>query len=813
MLKQGHWSILTLLCACVASAVWAEEFHPLQGFPSPDMHVRALELSGDTLYLGGAFSYVATYTGSAILADPISGDPAFSMPHVDGIVNALIADGSGGYFMGGVFTQVGQHACQNIARINANGTVDTQWNGAVEGIGVFDLAVDGQRLLVAGNFDHLNGQPRANLGSLALATGEVSDWAPSTDNMVNALLVKGDTVYILGAFTTINGEVRGGIAACDANTAALLAWNPPVAGTFYDLASYQDQILVAGEFELEEEKEEQGLHYVAMLDQDLGTIVAQGPALDNSVFTIAVHGDLAYLGGDFSHADSMPRKSVVQIDLRDLSVTAWHADADVPKSVYAILPLGETVYMSGPGNPFYGDPPAAAAYSATEGSRLPWNPDPIGIASCLVAVGDKIFIGGKFSKVRGVVREGLAAINTKTGTLLPWAPTVVGEVMALAAVGPQVFAAGQIYAINGSLVGNLVSIDAADDQIVQSDAFWADAAVRCIARQGDALYVGGSFGEIAGEARSGLAKFNLTPLGLDPWAPEVRNGEVDSLALQNGTVYVGGTFQSIAGSLRIHVGAVDAATGLPTGFNPAPDNPVSALLATHQAIYIGRNYDMDGHTPVLALSRVNPSDGTAIPWGTGQETAINGSVKALLPAKDTLYATGNFDTVLGEERFDLAAFDLRNGQLIDWRAQGNPEAGQYCLAAANGKVFVGGNLGMATYPSALNDESITAIAESLLEEFDILDLDGDGVLTWQEVSAKGGTTFNDFEQIDLNHDDHLDQRELEWATHGFTPGLGCIGSLLAPCDGSKQIPAAIPFGDILQLLLGATLMLAVRRWI
>ena len=68
--------------------------------------VNAQALRGNTLYVGGSFSFVGPVTGSGVPVDVTSGAPAPGFPRVNGTVVSAIPDGSGGWFIGGLFTAV-----------------------------------------------------------------------------------------------------------------------------------------------------------------------------------------------------------------------------------------------------------------------------------------------------------------------------------------------------------------------------------------------------------------------------------------------------------------------------------------------------------------------------------------------------------------------------------------------------------------------------------------------------------------------------------------------------------------------------------
>jgi hypothetical protein len=112
--------------------------------------------SNNTIYLGGNFTYVGPNTGNGVPVNTTTGEALSSFPKVSGSVFASVADGSGGWYIGGSFTSVGGIARNRLAHILADSTLDPNWN-------------------------------------------------PDSDNQIIALLLSGNTLHVLGTFTSICG--------------------------------------------------------------------------------------------------------------------------------------------------------------------------------------------------------------------------------------------------------------------------------------------------------------------------------------------------------------------------------------------------------------------------------------------------------------------------------------------------------------------------------------------------------------------------------------------------------------------------------
>jgi hypothetical protein len=66
--------------------------------------VYATARSGNTLYIGGGFTQIGSPTGAGVPIEATTGGPTAGSPKIAGTVNAVVPDGSGGWFVGGLFT-------------------------------------------------------------------------------------------------------------------------------------------------------------------------------------------------------------------------------------------------------------------------------------------------------------------------------------------------------------------------------------------------------------------------------------------------------------------------------------------------------------------------------------------------------------------------------------------------------------------------------------------------------------------------------------------------------------------------------------
>jgi hypothetical protein len=129
---------------------------------------------------------------------------------------------------------------------------------------------------------------------------------------------------------------------------------------------------------------------------------------------------------------------------------------------------------------------------------------------------------------------------------------------------------------------------------------------------------------------------------------------------------------------RHGIAAVDAVSGIPTGWKPdiragsaTGDMLVAALAVKGQVIYVGGGFRQVGPARRSALAAIDLSSGRATSWSPdlagGQELTVN----AVQPNGRTLYIGGEFKAVNGIARHGLAAIDLKTAQLSGWDPKPN----------------------------------------------------------------------------------------------------------------------------------------------
>lgn len=180
----------------------------------PNATVRALAIQQDgKVVVGGLFTNINTVNRSylARLNEDGSVDLAFNPgTGVNGAVRALAIQPDGNIVIGGVFSSVYGVSRNSIARVNQNGTIDTSFNpglGADGPVNSIVLQPDGM-ILIGGDFTLVDGISRRSVARLYANGALDTAFHPGSgaNGSINAMALQADgKILVGGSFTTFNG--------------------------------------------------------------------------------------------------------------------------------------------------------------------------------------------------------------------------------------------------------------------------------------------------------------------------------------------------------------------------------------------------------------------------------------------------------------------------------------------------------------------------------------------------------------------------------------------------------------------------------
>jgi hypothetical protein len=372
--------------------------------------VSILNVNGSDVYVGGSFHFAgsALALGLAKL-DFQTGARIASFPtqiELPGSVKAIGFQGDGKIVVGGDFYLSGDLPRFNIARVNADGTLDTAWNPNVNGP-VFALAISSSDIFVGGAFSTAGGVSRTNLAKFDALAPDAVDlaWDPNPEGgyAILSLSLGSDGLYVGGAFTRIGGEPRHNIAKISLSGAgdADLAWAPDT-------------------------------------DPNPSGEIDQVTAVNDSVYVAGAFGNI---GGQFRN--TLAKLSAAAPGSAD---PTWSPIPPGPINAFAVE--GDSLYAAA------GNQMVRIATSGLGIVDPNWLSTSDGFIRCVAASGTNIYVGGNFSSIGGLSRRFMARLEANGGGLTdPSWDRPIGDdyapVVALAAVEKGPYAGGNFTLIGG----------------------------------------------------------------------------------------------------------------------------------------------------------------------------------------------------------------------------------------------------------------------------------------------------------------------------------------------------------------------------
>ena len=305
-------------------------FNPGSG---PNDLVSAVALQGTNIIIGGYFTevdgtargYVARLHGNGTL------DASFAAGSgADGPVLSLAVQSDGKVLLGGEFTSINGTSRTNVARLKSDGSLDT---GFDPGIGVSSdgfssvnsVAVQGDgKMLIGGAFTYVNGTERNRLARLNANGSLDTTFNPNVGVTgagilagVYAVAVQGGGKILVGGdFTQVNGVARTNLARLNENGTVDATFNPGTGPDFAvtSVAAQSDGKVVIGGFFTRVNGTAR--NYVARLNSNGSLDSGFNPGLgtDDAVYAAAMQADgKVLIGGVFTSFDATPRHGIARL--------------------------------------------------------------------------------------------------------------------------------------------------------------------------------------------------------------------------------------------------------------------------------------------------------------------------------------------------------------------------------------------------------------------------------------------------------------------------------------------------------------------
>ena len=582
-----------------------------------DIFSLALQSDGKTV-IGGFFTSVngTARNGIARLNSDGTTDTSFlaAGSGVNNSVFAVAVQSDGRVVIAGLFTNVNGTERNGAARLNADGNLDTSFmatgSGADAPLYALALQSDG-KIVIGGAFTNFSGTARNGIARLnANGTVDTAFLASGSgvNNIVRSTAIQSDGKILLGgAFTTVNGAVRAGIARLDSignlDTAGVGVGRNDVTV----LAVQSDgRILIGGTFV---NFNGTARNRIARLNGD-GTLdttfLASGPGANGDVSALALQADgRIVIGGIFTNVNGIARNRIARLNTDGTLDTAFMSAGTGADSVVRKIAVqaDNKILVAGSFTNIDGTPRNGIARLNTNGtldnSFLSSGTGANGPVFTLAVQSDgKILIGGDFTSFNGTSRNRFARLNSD-GTLdTAFLSTGTGandQVFALTLQSDgKVLIGGFFTTVNNATRSRIARLntDGTLDAAFLATAAGANYSVRAIAVQPDGrIVIGGEFGNYNGAYRGNIARvksdssLDETFINFNSGA----NGRVNAIGLQSdGKVIVGGFFSTVNDVVR---GGIARLISDPS---PNPIDTAANLVIQHYRDFLNREPDPEG---------------------------------------------------------------------------------------------------------------------------------------------------------------------------------------------------------------------------
>jgi hypothetical protein len=639
-----------------------------------DGNINATELDevNNTLYIGGQFSYVGNYTGSANVISLNNLSLNTSFPKVRGVVKASVADGNGGWYIGGDFNKVGNYSINRLAHILADGSVDTDFSPNPSGP-ISALALSGTKLFVGGRFTSIDSFSVNSLAMISTITKHVDtsfNFGVIDDGNDNS---SSDHGNFYGS-----GTVKALTVGADNGTEVLY-----IGGNFdlVQINSTQDEV-VRNRFAAINLL--QGDYYVTSLDLGLNW-TEDGTGLTTVVNALSYYNEMLYIGGFFDTVLGENKKMFAAIDTQDGVPTAFNPL--IEGVVRAILVQDNRLYIGGnfPAN----DVREYDLETGLQTNFVDYSTNSSNRVDAIAKYGDLLIIGGSFNNILQANNNNLVIADLNSSEIYDFNLPINGQVCALSISNGKLMVGGSYNSIGGSVRNNLAAIDATTGEVKAFNPN-VDGTVKAMKLHDNNLYIGGSFMNIDGQLNSYFTKINLTNSQLYNYNV---SSAVSVIKINNDKVYIGGDFTFVDGVPRTHVAAFELINDQLADFDINVNDGLFDFTFDNQNIYVSTS------AAPLHIKSYKLSD-SSLNETYSFTCAGNPVLNNLEYYNGYLYTTGSFNCSDGVvNRQYIAAINPATGMFTNF----NPDLSY--ADVVHGAKIIGANVYISNLNDIYNDEA------------------------------------------------------------------------------------------------------------
>ena len=338
-------------------------------------------------------------------------EPSFD-PNANANVVAVVAQPDGKILVGGQFTALGGTTRNYVARLNADGSLDTGFNPNANGnVYNFVPQPDG-KILLGGQFTTLGATTRNRLARLNADGSLEAGFNPNLNGTVYSLVVQPDgKILLAGGFTTVGATTRNRVARLNADGSLDTGFNPDVNNVIYSLALQPDgKILLGGVLSTVGGT---ARSRIARINADGSLDTGFNPGASGNVYSLVVQADgRILLGGSFTSVGGTARTAVARLNADGSLDNNFNPNATSYVESIALQSDGK-ILIAGYFTSIGGTTRDRLARLNADGSLdASFNPDANSDVLGVAVQGDgKILTGGMFTSFAGGTRNYIARLN------------------------------------------------------------------------------------------------------------------------------------------------------------------------------------------------------------------------------------------------------------------------------------------------------------------------------------------------------------------------------------------------------------------
>ncbi|MCE3008797.1 MAG: delta-60 repeat domain-containing protein, partial [Bacteroidetes bacterium] len=260
--------------------------------------------------------------------------------------------------IGGLFTYYNGMIRNRIARLNADGSLDVNFNptgsGANDEVSAVIVQSDG-KVLIGGKFTSYNGTARNRITRLNADGSLDVNFNPTgsgANDEISAVIVQSDgKVLIGGRFTSYNGTARNRIARLNSDGSLDVNFNPIGSGANDEISALALQaggkVVIGGEFT---SYNGTSRSRIARLNADgsLDTGFNPGTGPDDAVFALALQPDgKVLIGGALTSFSGVTRNKIARLNVDGSLDTGFAPDTGANEDILSLILLSDGKVLIG----------------------------------------------------------------------------------------------------------------------------------------------------------------------------------------------------------------------------------------------------------------------------------------------------------------------------------------------------------------------------------------------------------------------------------------------------------------------------------